>query len=215
MIASIACLVACGMLVFAEYRSIARLRIASKLVASLAFVVLAVPAIDGSSFARWMFVGLVLGAIGDVALLGRSTPAFLGGLVAFLFGHLAYVVGIAQIEPTARWLADAGWLAIPPSAVGLAILASLWSRLGSLRVPVIVYVGAIVTMVIAALATYRADALPTPQSGWLAAGAVVFFVSDIAVARDRFVGREFSNKLWGLPAYYTAQVLIAWSAISS
>ena len=165
MIASWVCFVACSVLVVAEYRGMAWLRIASKLVASLAFVVLAIPAIDGSAFARW--------------------------------------------------LADAGWLALPPTAVGLAILASLWSRLGSLRVPVIVYVGAIVTMVIAALAAYCGGALPAPQRGWLAAGAVVFLVSDVAVARDRFVGREFSNKLWGLPAYYTAQVLIAWAAISS
>jgi uncharacterized membrane protein YhhN len=212
---TLACIVACGLLVFAEYRGLVRLRIVSKLVASSAFVALALPALHGGRFAQWMFVGLVFGAIGDVALLGRSKRAFLGGLVAFLFGHLAYVVGIAQLEPPARWLSDAGWLAALPVASGLAVLALLWGRLGSLRVPVIAYVAVIAAMVIAALAAYRAGVLPVPQRGWLAAGAVLFFLSDLAVARDRFAGRAFSNKLWGLPTYYAAQILIAWTAISS
>ena len=45
----------------------------------------------------------------------------------------------------------------------------------------------------------------------LAAGACLFFASDLAVARDRFVARDFTNKLWGLPAYYIGQLLIAWA----
>ena len=40
-------------------------------------------------------------------------------------------------------------------------------------------------------------------------GALAFFVSDLAVARDRFVVKQFSNRLWGLPAYYLGQVLLA------
>ncbi len=33
-----------------------------------------------------------------------------------------------------------------------------------------------------------------------------------AVAHDRFVARSFTSTLWGLSAYYTAQLLIAWGA---
>jgi uncharacterized membrane protein YhhN len=158
-----------------------------------------------------MFAGLVLGAIGDVALLGRSKRAFLAGLGAFLLGHLAYVVGIAQIEPIERWWTDAGVTAVMPIGVGIAALGLLWRRLGSLRVPVIFYVAAIVMMVIAALAANRGHALPWPRCLYLGVGATLFFASDLAVARDRFVGRAFSNKLWGLPAYYAGQLLIAWA----
>ena len=41
--------------------------------------------------------------------------------------------------------------------------------------------------------------------------AVAFFLSDLTVARDRFVAREAVNRLVGLPLYYTGQFAIAWS----
>jgi len=75
----------------------------------------------------------------------------------------------------------------------------------------VLYVAAIVAMVVAALAVWRANALPAPQCNRLALGASLFFVSDLAVARDRFVARAFVNRLWGLPAYYIAQLLVAWA----
>jgi uncharacterized membrane protein YhhN len=121
------------------------------------------------------------------------------------------VVGLALVEPVARWPADAGGLAALPIAAGAITLAALWSRLGALRVPVIGYVAAICAMVIAAIAAYRGAAVPDPQRGRLLAGAGLFFASDLAVARDRFVGHSFANKLWGLPAYYAGQLLFAWS----
>ena len=39
-----------------------------------------------------------------------------------------------------------------------------------------------------------------------------FYLSDLAVARDRFVSPGFANALWGLPLYYVAQLLFAYSA---
>jgi uncharacterized membrane protein YhhN len=43
----------------------------------------------------------------------------------------------------------------------------------------------------------------------VAAGALAFTASDVSVARDRLVKREFVNRAWGLPLYYAAQWLIA------
>ena len=40
-------------------------------------------------------------------------------------------------------------------------------------------------------------------------GAVLFLLSDLSVARDRFVAPGFVNRLWGLPFYYGGQVLLA------
>jgi uncharacterized membrane protein YhhN len=42
-------------------------------------------------------------------------------------------------------------------------------------------------------------------------GAVMFAVSDIFVARDRFVSPSVANRLWGLPLYYAAQLIFALS----
>ena len=35
-------------------------------------------------------------------------------------------------------------------------------------------------------------------------GAILFYVSDIFVARQRFVSAGYSNSILGLPQYYTA-----------
>jgi uncharacterized membrane protein YhhN len=40
-------------------------------------------------------------------------------------------------------------------------------------------------------------------------GALAFLLSDVSVARDRFVKHEFLNRAWGLPLYYTGQMLLA------
>ena len=48
----------------------------------------------------------------------------------------------------------------------------------------------------------------------LAVGATLFYFSDLAVARQRFVVKSFWNKAWGLPLYFGGQVLIAWSAVT-
>ena len=41
------------------------------------------------------------------------------------------------------------------------------------------------------------------------AGAVLFFLSDLGVARDRFVSPGVWNRAVGLPLYYGAQLLLA------
>ena len=204
---SIACAVACACLVAAEWRGIVWLRAVAKTAASIAFLGVAVLAgrrSDGYAIA--LLCGLALGVVGDIALLGKSDRAFLVGLAAFLLGHVAYIVAVAQLVSPTSWLTSAGFAAALPIAVGAIALASLWPRLGSMRVPVIAYVLAIVVMVIGALAT---------SSNRLSVGAVLFFASDLAVARDKFVGRAFANKAWGLPAYYAAQLSIAWTLAES
>lgn len=179
----------------------------SKIAASLAFVLLAVPAFGRDGFGTWMFVGLVAGAAGDVALLGRGARAFMIGLGAFLVGHIAYVVGVAHVVPPSKWLGAAGFGAVLPLVVAGLAMRALWPKLGAFRIPVLVYVAAIVAMVVGAYAAR--DELT--HGTVLAIGATLFFASDLAVARDRFIARDFSNKLYGLPAYYLGQLLIAYA----
>ena len=217
MVLTALCIAACAVLVFAEYAKLRTLRVASKLLASAAFVALGLMAFRIGHdpvrvhYGQLIFIGLVLGAIGDAALLGKSSGAFLAGLGAFLLGHLAYIAAFSYLVGPADWPSGAGAYAAVPIITGLGVLALLWPRLGSMRVPVIAYVLAIVTMVVAAIAAWRTDALPDPQRTRMLIGALLFFVSDLAVARDKFVAATFSNKAWGLPAYYAAQLFIAWS----
>jgi uncharacterized membrane protein YhhN len=87
---------------------------------------------------------------------------------------------------------------------GLGVLRWLWPSLGpKLRPAVVAYVAAISLMVTLA-AGAAASAGPV-----IVTGAAAFAVSDVFVARQRFVRRSLANKLWGLPLYYAAQFLLA------
>lgn len=215
---TIACAAACAVLVLAEYLGNRALRVAAKLTASLAFVALAFTVADPQRrdfYVPGIGLGLMFGVIGDAALLGASKRMFLLGLVAFLIGHVLYVLAIASILPAQAWPSAAGVFAAVPVAASILVIGPMAPRLGSLRGAVFAYVAVITVMVIAAIAVARADALPDPNRLYLLIGACLFYVSDVSVARDRFVGKQFANKAWGLPAYYAGQLLIAWSLTSA
>ncbi|NIA24288.1 MAG: lysoplasmalogenase [Gammaproteobacteria bacterium] len=184
------------------------LRNVAKPVASAGFlgVALNAGALD-THYGTWIFLGLMLGAAGDVLLLGASQAAFLGGLITFLLGHVAYVVGFAMLG------IDTGVSFVAGSvALVVAALIFVWLRphLPPPMVgPVIGYVAVISTMLVVAIGATASGATPM-----LLAGAVAFYLSDLSVARDRFVAPGFVNRVWGLPLYYTGQLLIAWSVIS-
>ncbi|MDR9452217.1 MAG: lysoplasmalogenase family protein, partial [Acidimicrobiia bacterium] len=72
--------------------------------------------------------------------------------------------------------------------------------------PVVAYVVIISAMVATAVGATSAGA-----PGLVVVGAIAFFISDLAVARDRFVAPGFGNRVWGLPLYYLGQILLAGS----
>ena len=77
--------------------------------------------------------------------------------------------------------------------------------------PVIAYVVIISAMTIGASALKSNPMLDMTGKILVYAGALLFYVSDIFVARHRFVKKEFINRAIGLPMYYTAQFMIAFS----
>ena len=180
-----------------------------KLGASTAFVLVSVSlGALGSGYGRWVLAALALSWVGDAALLSRRRDAFLAGLGAFLVAHVCYaaafLVEAFSLVPFLVALA-------PALASGIPILRWLWPHLGTIyRKPVGAYVAAILVMC-AAAAGYGAA-----TGHWeVLLGALLFAASDIAVARERFVAPGFRNKAWGLPAYYVAQVILAWSVASA
>jgi uncharacterized membrane protein YhhN len=192
------CALGLAVLLAGEITGRAALRFVGKPIASAGFLVAGACVYAPSSFATCVMIGLAIGAIGDIALLFER--GFIVGLAAFLLGHLAYVVAVAErvpVVPFDRWISP---LAIVPVAVAAVALRWLWPHAGKLKAPVVAYVVAIVAMVIAAIA------LREPR---FMIGAALFFASDLAVARDKFVAPGVINRAWGLPAYYAGQLLIA------
>ena len=74
----------------------------------------------------------------------------------------------------------------------------------SMRIPVQAYLVVIATMLAVSVAAAQGS------GRWaIAVGAVAFAVSDLSVARGRFVAPGFSNAAWGLPLYFGAQLVLA------
>ncbi len=171
-------------------------RAVSKVAASAGFVAVGLSASAGGRYGALVLGGLVLSAVGDALLLSSRQRAFLAGIGSFLLAHVAYAVAFA---PASR-------VCLPVAAVlavaAVVIVRWLWPHLGTLRVPVVAYAAAITVMLLLALGV---------ESALVRAGAALFYVSDLTVARDRFVQEGIANRLVGLPPYYAAQVLLALS----
>ena len=182
-----------------------------KLMASTSFVGCALVAgAPGTSFGRWVLGALVLSWIGDACLLSRRKGPFLAGLVSFLLAHLAYGAAFVTLGVDRQQTLLAGLALV---VIGCGIARWLLPRVESgMRLPVLAYLVVISLMV--ALGSGAASAasgrgVAGPIAALLLVAPLAFYLSDLAVARDRFVARGFVNRLWGLPLYYAAQILFA------
>lgn len=156
-----------------------------------------------SGYGTWIFLGLVFSWLGDVLLIPKSQPnAFKAGVVSFLLAHLAYATAFAGLgqEPTSLL---AGVLCV--AVAGLVLAPRIREGVpASLERVVMAYM--IVISLMVALASGASGAVPMP---WIFIGALLFYLSDLAVARERFFEDSFENRLFGLPAYYASQVILA------
>jgi len=181
------------------------LRYFAKPVASAGFLGLALNlGATETRYGWWILIALAFGAIGDVALMGSARVWFLTGLVAFLIGHLLYLVAFLVAGLSSAPTTTAALVAV---VVGVFVFRWLRPHLPVEMIgPVVAYVVIISAMVAAAVGATAAGATPL-----ILVGALAFYFSDLAVARDRFVAPGFGNRIWGLPLYYLGQVLLAWS----
>ena len=191
-------------LLLAEYRGSRSGVWVAKPLASTGFiaVALAAGALE-TSYGLTVLVALVLCWVGDVFLIPKgATTLFLVGLVSFLLGHLGFAVAFTLRGPDPFWMAVAAVLALL-----LAFLALRWlyPHLSErMRIPVVAYVAVISLMVVAAVGATAATGRAA-----IGVGAFCFYLSDLHVARHRFVSQSFWNKSWGLPLYYGAQLILA------
>jgi len=198
------CVTALVAVLIAEHRGTTAGVRAAKPLASTGFLIAAVGsgALD-SAYGRAIFAALILSWLGDVFLMFRDSQGlFKAGIFAFLLGHLGFVAAFAigGIDPL--WSLGA---LLPVGLVAFLVLRWLRPHVGEeMKGAVHAYIAVISCMVAAAVGTPAAG-----QPVLRLVGACGFFCSDLAVARERFVVSSFTNRLWGLPLYYAAQLTFA------
>lgn len=173
----------------------------AKPTASAVFVAFGLMRADfGSAFDLWMVIALILGMAGDVLLIDLRT--FRWGLVTFLAGHAAYIVAFDRAQPLSTWSL---MVIVPLAAAAAAAARWLWPHAKAMRGAVMAYIVVISLMAWGGIALSSSGVLPITAG----IGATLFFLSDLTVARHKFVKNAFLNRAIGLPAYYAGQMLLA------
>ena len=156
-----------------------------------------------SQYGRLLLAAMLVCSLGDPLLVSRkSRRLFVAGHAAFLVGHLCYAGAfiVRGVTPV-------------PALAGLILLSifawrvSAWLRPHleqRMKLPVHLYIAAICLMMLLALGTAGSSG-----SGLVISGALLFLVSDLFVARNRFVTPGFVNRAAGLPLYFSAQLILA------
>ena len=184
-------------------------RIVTKSLLSLLFVITVFlqPGAN-ETFTRYLKVGLILCLGGDVFLALPGLKWFRAGLAAFLLGHGLYILAFNSLSPVHGWFSPGDLLVL---AISLGACRWLWPHLGAMKLPVLAYVAVITLMVFGAWAVFKRPDLPLTGKALIFWGAILFYLSDLLVARDQFIKKAFFNRLVGLPLYYTGQFLLAYS----
>ena len=148
--------------------------------------------------AGFVLIALSEGAVDSAYVALMFDRWFLAGLVLFAAGHVAYIFAFLTN----------GSVTLPSVAIGaaLGLGSAIWllPRVEpAMRVPVAVYIVVISVMV--------SVGIGPDQPTFVRIGAPLFALSDLLVARERFIASDARNRTWGLPMYYAAQILIALS----
>jgi uncharacterized membrane protein YhhN len=161
------------------------------------------------AYFNYLFVGLIFCLVGDVCLALPQRKAFVGGLVAFLVGHVLYILSFSSLTPVSFWFSPGMFILIVISGL---IFSWLRPHLKTMLIPVLLYIVVITLMAAGAWAVFLKSSFQFYGRALILIGALCFYVSDIFVARHRFIKEEYQNRLLGLPLYYTAQFMLAFSA---
>jgi uncharacterized membrane protein YhhN len=163
----------------------------------------------------WFGLALVFSLFGDFFLLFKEY--FIPGLVAFLLAHLAYLVGF-NLNTSLLSAGTIGILLGTAAAVALAyppIRASLNKKpeLRQLKIPVLVYSIVLSLMMLSAIATLFRAEWSVWTSVLMAAGGILFFISDNYLARDRFVYPIANGQLKVMITYHLGQIALITGAV--
>lgn len=170
-------------------------------------------ALSAARIAVLMLLGLILGFVGDCALMLPNErydgKPLLIGLGAFMLGHIMYTTHFAicmggMFSPwTAVYL-------VPALCVGIGLYRVLAPGLGEMKPAVVAY--EVVILIMSACAFGWLLVRPGAASVCAWAGSVCFIASDALLAMGIFVGERRHGHCWVMVLYTAAQLLIALSA---
>lgn len=196
-----------GLVYFEKKESVKGILCTKPLLSLLFIIMAAIQTHNNVNYFYIILAGLIFCFIGDVCLiLFFNQKIFKAGLAAFLIGHIIYSAAFFRRVDSILIMTAAAALFI---LAGTVIFMKLKSHLKGMIKPVIAYITIISVMAFSAFSLRQSGAQTVLAGNMVFAAALIFYISDIFVARHRFVRKRFINRAIGLPMYYTAQFMIA------
>ncbi|HUH46528.1 MAG TPA: lysoplasmalogenase [Arenibacter sp.] len=144
---------------------------------------------------KYTFLALCFSLLGDIMLLFDylSSFYFIFGLIAFLLAHIGYTLvffrqGNKDV-PKEFW-----WMLAVLIIYGLSLYFILMDHLGGLKVPVIIYISAILIMAITAY--NRKKRIERSSYLFVLIGALFFIISDSVLASTNLSSRFPDPTYW-------------------
>jgi len=177
------------------------------LIITAALLSLTLPGHSGA-YTFSIVLGLILSLGGDVSLMFQEhKKPFMVGLVFFLLAHVVYGIVFLKFAGITSALYVFGAIFL---ALGIAVFLFLYPGLGKMKGPVAAYILIITFMVTSAGSTLSASSFPHTAALLAIVGSVLFWISDVILAANRFRIPMKYNRL-SLLAYFSGQFLIALS----
>ncbi|MGQ9855184.1 MAG: lysoplasmalogenase [Fervidobacterium sp.] len=165
------------------------------------FVFLAVVSwsVKNGNYSGWrllLSLGVLFGVLGDFFM--EFEKFFLYGMLSFLVGHVFYIFSFHSNGGFPNVL-----ILVFVLGIGVAYYFFIQNKLGKDKIPVLIYVIVISTML----------AFSSSMSRLTFFGASLFFVSDVILAYDKYVKSIPLRDFLILSTYFSGQVLIGISAM--
>jgi alkenylglycerophosphocholine hydrolase len=164
----------------------------------------------------WFGIGILFSLTGDVLLLWFDRM-FLFGLAAFMFAHIAYIIGFKD-----EFAAVSIWSVLLALILGISAVRVMRRIISAIRAkgqprlvaPVIVYSVVITLMLLAAMLTLTDLSWKASASLLAAAGAFLFYISDVILAWNRFVTPIKNGRMLNIGFYHLGQIALIAGVIS-
>ena len=159
----------------------------------------------------WFGLGILFSLLGDVLLMISLDRMFLPGLVAFLLAHVAYVIGFNIPLPL-----FSAWSLIFAFMVGLGgtrIIRRIVDSLASsgnvrMRTPILIYSLVISLMLLSAMMKLTDITWSANASALVSLGALLFYLSDIVLAWNKFVAPIQHGRTYNIGLYHLGQITL-------
>ena len=159
----------------------------------------------------WFGLGLLLSLVGDVLLMISLDRLFLPGLVAFLLAHIAYVIGFnTPVPEMSVWgIALAVFIGLGGARVVRRIIDALAAQgQGRMRMPILVYSIVISLMILSAMLKLTDVKWEAGAALLVSLGAILFYISDIILAWNKFVSPLQHGRIYNIAAYHLGQIAL-------